>query len=71
MKIDATEASNGFWFNLQPESIEDAAFLVRMGLNCAKKPPEIFVDADNKNFRATVVIGRFVDEFSAIRPYKP
>lgn len=45
MKIKIEEWDDQFYFNIQPESVEDAATLIRIGMNCRKAPAEVLTQA--------------------------
>lgn len=45
MKLEAYEADNGFFIDMEPETVQEATMLVRMGLNAARKPATVEVGA--------------------------
>jgi len=63
MKIDLMEADYGFYFNLQPESVADAALLARMGMNAKSKAGvlDVCVSANTASITADVTLRKRKD----------
>ncbi len=56
MKITYHEIGD-YVITLQAETLEDAAFLARMGINSVRQPPAIFVHVDKDyRFKASVYV---------------
>ena len=59
MKIQVTEHNDSFLFNLEAETLEDAAFLTRFGLNRTKQLRYAEADAwENGKFSGDICFGK-------------
>ena len=57
MQVVFRESANCFEIFLKPETMEEAAKIVRFGMNRTTNPKSIYVYANSTNFDATIIFG--------------
>lgn len=68
MKIEVNEESECFGFDLKPENVEEAALLVRFGLNATKELRCVDTTAyRDGTFTTWIVIGKKKNDSGSVR----
>jgi hypothetical protein len=67
MKLTAGEYRGCFAFELEPESIAEAALLTRFALNSTKELRAAQTFANEDGFRTSIVIGKLKNPISGVK----
>lgn len=69
MKVVFNEYGGCFEIFLEPENLEDAKKLIRIGLNSNRKPARIYSSCYEKSgINCSIVIGKIKNDISSIKP---